>query len=262
MESGTASDSFKPPYNVVWTTFINFVDKADPATLPPRIDRSYLTTTAGGTKTYLIAALRSFELLGPDKEVTPALKELVKNPDGRPAMIADFLRRFYPEVVELGKNNATVGQLEEVFRTRYGLNGNTIRKATAFYMHAAQYAGIPLSVHWTVRKAGSGSRSGATNRPRPRPPKPTAQSHPAPRPPAGDTRSLTLTSGGTVTLAVSVNLFDLSTEDREFVLGLIDEMRNYDQEAGTQPPKEEVGSETPGSTPGDAGRVHTDGLTS
>jgi hypothetical protein len=256
MDTGTASDAFKPPYNVVWTTFINFIDRADPATLPPRIDRSYLTTTAGGTKTYLISALRSFELLGPEKEVTPALKELVKNPDGRPAMIADLLRRFYPEVVELGESNSTVGQLEEVFRTKYGLNGNTIRKATAFYMHAAQYAGIPLSVHWTVRKAGSGSRSGASAKPRQRStPKPATPGLPPPRAPAGDTRSLTLTSGGTVTLSVSVNLFDLSPEDRKFVLGLIDEMRNYNQEAGKQPP-EGLRSEHP-----DPRRVVPDGST-
>jgi hypothetical protein len=45
----------------------------------------------------------------------------------------------------------------------------------------------------------------------------------------GDSRSLTLKSGGTVTLAVNVNLFELSKEDRTFVLGLIDQMSEYAQ---------------------------------
>ena len=236
MEAATTASGFKPPYNVVWTTFNNFLDGADPQTLPPEIDRSYLSKMSGTTQTYLTSALRSFELIGPDKEVTPALKELVKNPDDRPAMIADLLRKYYPEVVELGKSNGTALQLDQALG-KYGLRGNTIRKAAAFYMHAAQYAGIPLSVHWTVRKAGSGHRVETTSKQRGKPSKPTAQGHQGARTPVGDSRSLTLRSGGTVTLTVSVNLFDLSTEDRGFVLGLIDAMRTYEQEAGNQPPE-------------------------
>jgi len=38
-----------------------------------------------------------------------------------------------------------------------------------------------------------------------------------------------------VTLTVSVNLFKLSTTDRDFVLKLIDEMGGYDQDAEKQP---------------------------
>jgi hypothetical protein len=252
MEAATAS-GFKPPYNVVWTTFRNFLDSVDPATLPPQIDRSYLSRMSGTNQTYLTSALRSFELIGPDKEVTPALKELVKNPDGRPAMIADLLRKYYPEVVELGESNGTVSQLDTALG-KYGLRGNTVRKAAAFYMHAAQYAGIPLSVHWTVRKAGSGHRDETTSKRRGKPQgKPAAQGHKAFQTPAGDSRSLTLRSGGTVTLAVSVNLFDLSKEDRAFVLKLIDEMSDYDLGAGKQP-QEGLGSEHPGPN-----RVTSDG---
>jgi hypothetical protein len=226
---------FTPPYNLAFSTFNNFLAKADPETLPPKIDRSYLDSMAGNVQTYLMAALRSFELIEPDRTVTPELKELTKNPDGRPALIAELLNRFYPEIVELGKNNATAGQLDEAFR-KFGLAGNTIRKATTFYLHAAQYASVPLSVHWTVRKAGSGHRDETATKRRGKPPgKPAAQGQQVGRTPVGDTRGLTLRSGGTVTLTVSVNLFDLSREDRAFVLKLIDEMSDYDHEAGEQP---------------------------
>jgi hypothetical protein len=253
METGTASDSFKPPYNVVWTTFNNFLDGTEPETLPPKIDRSYLSRMSGTNQTYLLSALRSFELIGPGNEVTPALKELVRNPDDRPAMIADLLRRYYPEVVELGKSNGTVGQLDEALG-KYGLRGNTIRKAAAFYMHAAQYAGIPLSVHWAVRKAGSGHRDEAASKRQRKPSaKPVAQGQQSVRTSVGDSRNLTLRSGGTVTLTVSVNLFDLSREDRNFVLGLIDDMSDYDRGADKQPP-EGLRSEHPGPN-----RVVSDG---
>ena len=209
MEDGAESGKFTPPYNVVWSTFNHFLESIDPATLPPKIDRSYLSRMSGTNQTYMLSALRSFELIGQDKEVTSALKELVKNPDGRPAMIADLLRRFYPEVVELGQNNGTVAQLDEVFRTKYGLSGNTIRKATAFYMHAAQYAGVPLSVHWTVRKAGSGHRGETSKRSRKPQPKPAAAVRQDTRAPTGDSRSLKLRSGSTITLALSAPVLSL-----------------------------------------------------
>jgi hypothetical protein len=249
-----AAKGFTPPYNLAFSTFNNFLAKADPETLPPKIDRSYLDSMAGNVQTYLMAALRSFELIGPDRTVTPELKELTKNPDGRPAMIAELLNKFYPEIVELGKSNATALQLEEAFR-KFGLAGNTIRKAATFYLHAAQYAGVPLSVHWAVRKAGSGHRDEtATKRQRTKPSNKTAaHGHQTVKTPVGDSRSLALRSGGTVTLAVSVNLFDLSKEDRAFVLKLIDEMSDYDLEAGKQPQKG-LRSEDPGPN-----RVVSDG---
>jgi hypothetical protein len=245
MEAAANASGFKPPYNIVWTTFRHFLEGADAETLPPKIDRSYLDRMSGSNVTYLTSALRSFELIGPDKEVTPTLKELVKDPDGRPAMIADLLRKYYPEVVELGKNNATVAQLDEALG-KFGLRGNTIRKAAAFYMHGAQYAGIPLSVHWSVRKAGSGHRDpAASKRPRGKPAGKSVQGQQAVRPPVGDSRSLPLRSGGTVTLTVSVNLFDLSREDRNFVLGLIDAMSDYGREANNRP-QDGLRSEHPG----------------
>ena len=251
MEDEAASAKFIPPYNVVWSTFNHFLESVDPATLPPKIDRSYLSRMSGNNQTYMLSALRSFELVGPDKEVTPTLKELVKNPDGRPAMIADLLRRFYPEVVELGQNNATAAQLDEVFRAKYGLSGNTIRKAAAFYMHAAQYASIPLSVHWTVRKAGSGHRGDTTSkRPRKPQPKPGTTVRQDVQPPAGDSRSLKLRSGSTITLALSAPVLSLPREDRTFLLGIIEKMEDYEDKievrtSGSTP------DSTDGSTPED-----------
>jgi hypothetical protein len=249
MDTGNASDGFKPPYNVVWSTFLHFLDRTDPATLPPKIDRSYLTTLSGSTQTYLLSALRSFELIGPEKEVTSALKELVKDPDGRPAMIADLLQRYYPHVVELGKNNGTVLQLDDAFR-KYGLSGNTIRKAAAFYMHAAQYAGLPLSVHWTVRKAGSGHRAEPAAGKRSRKPqgKPPAGPRPETRAPTGDSRSLKLRSGSTITLALSAPVLSLPREDRAFLLEIIEKMEDYEEriEVATSGSKPDG---TSGSTP-------------
>jgi hypothetical protein len=38
-----------------------------------------------------------------------------------------------------------------------------------------------------------------------------------------------LKSGGSLTLAASIDLFSLSAEDRAFVFGLIDRLQDYEQ---------------------------------
>jgi hypothetical protein len=45
----------------------------------------------------------------------------------------------------------------------------------------------------------------------------------------GDRLAVPLNSGGTVEVSVSVNLFALSTEDRTFVIELIDKLKGYQQ---------------------------------
>src|SRR5439155_10304872 len=69
--------------------------------------------------------------------------------------LGEVLRERYPEAVELGKTNATTGQLIEVFRD-YGAQGDTARKAIAFYLQAAKFAGdIPLSPLFQTPKVSS-----------------------------------------------------------------------------------------------------------
>jgi hypothetical protein len=46
--------------------------------------------------------------------------------------------------------------------------------------------------------------------------------------PQGDTHSLRLRSGGQVTLSVSVNVMQLSAEDRNVVFHLIDKLKEYE----------------------------------
>jgi hypothetical protein len=107
-------------------------------------------------------------------------------------------------------------------------------------MHAAQYAGVPLSVHWAVRKAGSGYRGETGKRPRKPQPKPAAPVREDARPPTGDSRSLKLRSGSTITLALSAPVLSLPREDRAFLLEIIEKMEDYEE-------KSEVS--TSGSTP-------------
>ncbi len=132
-----------PPY-ISFRTLLNLIERMATEGAPRRIDRSFLSGLSGGYQTQVMAALRWLGLIGDGGAVQDRLTDLVDRPEERSALIATILRERYPEVVALGEENATQGQLEEEFK-KYGISGATLRKAVAFYLHAANFAGISLS---------------------------------------------------------------------------------------------------------------------
>ncbi len=133
---------------------------------PTRIDRSFLPGMSGAGQTQLIAGLKSLGLIDEDGTVQPRLVEMVTQPDRRAQVVGEMIRERYPEAVELGKRNATTGELVEVFREHYGVQGDTARKAIAFYLQAAAYAGdVPLSPNF--KTPSTRSNGGVRRRPRP-----------------------------------------------------------------------------------------------
>lgn len=226
-------EGFKPPYNLAFRTFLNLVMRMEEEDPPPRIDRTYLGNMAGSDQTAVLAALRGFDLIGDGNEVKPELLKLAKDNDDRPNMIAALLERYYPKQVELSKQNATSGMLEESF-AEYGYSADTRRKAVTFFLKAAEYAGIHISPHFNLPKA-RGTRK-TVSRPK---------SKPAPATSTGggsrvkgrrsrkstddaDGKTVSLRSGGWVRVSYDADFFTLNTRDREFVLGLIDSLRAYE----------------------------------
>lgn len=50
---------------------------------------------------------------------------------------------------------------------------------------------------------------------------------------AGESRTVTLRSGGTLTISASAGWLSLSADDRKFVFGLIDELTAYEKKSAT-----------------------------
>ena len=163
-----------PPY-FAFKTLTNTIEKMEEHGPPPRIDRTFLTGMSGAGQTQFLAGLRSLGLIDGDGVVQQMLIDLVNNPDNRRALIGQILRERYPEAVALGEGNSTTGQLVEAFNG-YGVQGDTARKAIAFYLQAAKYAeDIPLSPHF---KTPSVKSSGGATRKRPKK-QPQGESAPA-----------------------------------------------------------------------------------
>jgi hypothetical protein len=161
-----APSTFKAPY-VPFKTFTNFLARLEEKGVPPKIDRSYLTWLSGLGQSQLLQALRSFGLIDADGSVTGKLRALAKSSEERPGLIAEMVRTNYAGAVALAEVNATQAQLEDEFKTSYGLSGSTLRKAIAFYLNASDYAMVPKSPNWRTprtRESKPGARKPATRK--------------------------------------------------------------------------------------------------
>jgi hypothetical protein len=240
---------FRPPY-MSFQTFWRFIEELRSKPLPPQIDRSLMATKSGTDQANLNATLAAFGLIGPAGEVRDDLRALIHgDDDGRRHVLERLLRERYAGQLNLSAENGTNQQLHESFRDSFNMTGpETRRKAVTFFLHACREAGIELSPFFPSTRAGSG----APGTPRPRRTQrrrattaPTADTGALPSASSattmaanGDRYSVSLTSGGTVEVSVSVNLFALSREDRTFVIDLVDKLKGYGEIAQPTAPKE------------------------
>lgn len=175
----------KPSKALTWPytsfkTFLNVLARFKGA-IPPRIDRTALGGSEG-QKTQVMGTLRFFGLIGDNGEVSSQFAELVNNEKDRPRLIKELLEKHYPEANHLGAVNGTTGQLAETFKS---VAGETQRKAMTFYLHAAKYAGVPVSKNFKVpsgfsrpsgaRRTRTAQENGDDSNPPPSPPAPSPQ---------------------------------------------------------------------------------------
>jgi hypothetical protein len=164
------------PY-ISFRTFLNLLDKLHSGGVPQHIDRHYWGVfLAGSTGQQVMAALRFLGLITPENKPTPMLERLV-DPTERKAALKELLDERYAGLSERGVDvsRTTPGYLERAFGELYNVDGETRRKAVTFYVHAAQFADIPLSQHVTAKTR---QRRAPTGRTRAKPGQPA--------PPAGN----------------------------------------------------------------------------
>lgn len=242
----TEPEPFKPPY-MSFQTFWNFIGELASKPVPPRIDRSLMNSKSGTDQANLTNALTAFGLVDSTGVVQPRLRQLAATDDeGRKPILAAMVREYYPKAVAVSEANDTEAALNEAFRDEYGLNAaETRRKCVTFFLHALRLAELPVSAHFKQTRPGSGApgtprlkrtagrKRGVTT---PNGVEGTSDQPPAPAP-KGDTYTVELGSGGSVSVVVSVDLFALTTDDRNFIIELVDKLKGYPKAA---PPQKEA----------------------
>lgn len=235
MDNGP-EDGFKPPY-MSFHTFWNFIGELGTKPLPPRIDRSIMTGKSGTDQANLFLALTSFELIDDNWNVLPLLDQLTSaDVEQRKSILVKLIHDHYSHPMRVSGINGTSKDLDDAFRDNYPsiASPDTRRKAITFFLHAAKTAGLELSVYFPKTRSGPGA-PGAPRAKKIVRRKPAASNQG--KTPVdeqrdnstddGDTYTVELDSGGDVSVVVRVNLFDLTTEDRNFVIELVDKLKGY-----------------------------------
>lgn len=127
-----------------------------------------MSKIGGGSRTPLLSTLRQFGWVEADGSApTDAFAEFVHADDQmRRSIMAAALRRVYPDVFagDVDLKTITVPQLENKIAPES--KGDTLRKSFAFFVAAAEYAGIELGQF--AKKQRGGARNRRTKKPKAR----------------------------------------------------------------------------------------------
>ena len=145
-----------PPY-VPYRTFQTFLEFLLEEGIPGRIDKTvWGPRFSGSSGTQLMTALKVLELVDSEAHPDDKLDQLVHaEGEERRTLLRNILEGFYTPVFELDLSRASKGQFRDAFR-RFGTKEGVLTKCEAFFIRAAQAAGIKLSQRILAGRHGAG----------------------------------------------------------------------------------------------------------
>jgi hypothetical protein len=222
-----------------WATFKSALDQLSQG-IPTRIDRSVFPGIAWNVQSQLFAGMKFLGLLRGEDEPTELLNDLVAgSEDERKAKLKKIIEASYAELIAIDLTKASRAHFEEKLGELYNAKGDTRVKAARFFVSAASYTGIPLSSFIQPSANGNGAkrRSGPskprTSTKKAAPPLPPS-TPPVSETPSGTSKTVSLISGGTLTVSATKDFFALAAEDRKFFNAIIDQLEAYESAAKTK----------------------------
>src|ERR1017187_6841810 len=215
-------DKTIPAAYTSFKTFLSVIETLGQG-IPKRIDRTMWRTQSGVIQSQIMMALRFFSLVD-----APS--------DKRPEQIGALLRYAYHDIIEHDLTKMTPKMLDEAMEN-YHVNGDTKRKAVTFFLQAARFAELPMHPLLSgairnssprkrrSRRDGAGDSEELNTRTRSTDVVTTNQNRTPPK-------VVQLRSGGSLTLAIDVDVFSMSAEDRAFVFGVVDALQKYETGEG------------------------------
>jgi hypothetical protein len=221
-----------PPYGV-FSTFKSSLERLAQG-VPNQIDRSVFPGMAWNAQNQLMIGLRFLGLIDENGKPTQTLHKLaVADESKRKAHLDAIVRERYAPLFATDLMKTTPALLDQHVTEIYGVNGDTREKAVRFFLSVLAYLEIPVSPLFSKARSNS-SGSGTTRRRRVTRPRPVEGSEEEDeqdeeeQPQSGESRSVALKSGGTLTLSASTKFVALSASDRKFVFDLFDQLAAYE----------------------------------
>jgi hypothetical protein len=226
-----------PPY-LPLKTFFGALD-ALREVVPSRIDRAIWRSQSGATQTQIMVTFRFFGLINDsDAPALPLLENLAKADETeRKKLLRALVEKKYSAIVALDLTKMTPSLLSEQL-AKFGVSGDTLRKASTFFLQIAKFVDLPISPYLTVRASALRARRTPRTQNQSAPP----ASNGVAQPPAaeGSTTSVNLKGGGNVTMTVTADVWKMPAEDRKFVLELVDKIQGYEEAPADKKPKEKA----------------------
>ncbi len=213
-----------PPY-LPYRTFLSSLDKLAEG-VPPRIDRGIWKNQTGSIQSLIMGAYRFFELIDDQGKPTKKLHDLVAHRDKPNEYVKAILEEKYAEVIKHNLSTMTENLINEYFEDAFGVEGETKRKSITFFLQAAKAVGISLStfLQSQVRVRTSGTRRRRRDDAEEDELEQDTDAQPQHN---GESKTIELRSGGTLTLTASVEFFAMDSRDRVFVFEMIDKLNEY-----------------------------------
>jgi hypothetical protein len=205
----------KPLPPIALPTLITLIGRMGEEGIPDRVDKRYLAGMAHGTQFQYRQAFRALGLTADDDRPTSLLTDLVEaSPDDRPELFGMIMSDRYPDLTGLPLDASKV-DFFRVLRDQYDVKSDVQgRKMLTFFVHAADYAGLPIGPGLRPTKAGTGSRKSRASRRRTsarasRSAKGTVH---IPDDGPAERRDISLGDAGSVSVVVNVRWLDLSED--------------------------------------------------
>jgi len=235
------SDKKRTVAYVPFKTFLNAIESLEHG-LPNVVDRTVWPSYSGVMQSQVLGAFRFLGLINAVGVPTPELQKLIEDKASRKAQLRKLLERSYASLVKRDLTKMSAGSFDTAMR-EYGVTGDTHRKASSFFLQAARYAELPLSPYILKQTRNvSGTRKRRVVAPvlQPREQYVGDISGVADKGPdsGGPTKSIMLENSITLSLRTSADTFKMTGSDRQFVLGLLEQMEKYEAEHASDEGKE------------------------
>lgn len=145
-----------------YRSFINFINTLGETTVPSRIDRSVFGKMSGGAAYSILASMKALKLIDEQGVPQEILIRLVDSGgEERKIVLKEILEAGYPSFWDgsINLKHTTPGQFDEHVREHFAVRGSTVDKVAAFFLSAAEEAGIDISAHLKNRKPTAPSSS-------------------------------------------------------------------------------------------------------
>lgn len=202
--------------------------------IPKKIDRTIWRTQSGIVQTQILMALRFFGLVDDEDRPTDRLHVLVEDKESRAAILSTLLKSSYADLLKHDLTKMSPKMVEDEME-QYNVTGETKRKAVTFFLKAAKFADIPMHPLLSSQVRNTGPRKKRANKRNLDGATIAITPDTASGVTTKKTREIQLSSGGTVELSLSFDPFALTAADREFVYGLVDTLKAYEE---ANPPSE------------------------